>query len=75
MFWALEKRLTETVLLRTHNTCIRQHRDIVIEPNIRFRRSKTSHRDCSFEYPKHIYQTRSFSVGMAKTYGFVLGTF
>ena len=36
MFWALEKRLTETVPLSTHNTCFRYHRDIVIEPNICF---------------------------------------
>ena len=42
MSWALEKRLTETVPLSTHNTCIRHHRDIVIEPNICFGRSKKS---------------------------------
>ena len=55
MSWALEKRLTETVPLSTHNTCIRHHRDIVIEPNICFGRSKKkSHRDRSFEHPKHM---------------------
>ena len=40
MFWALEKRLAETVPLSTHNTCIGHRRDIVIEPNICFGRSK-----------------------------------
>ena len=55
MSWALEKRLTETVPLSTHNICIRHHRDIVIEPNICFGRSKKkSHRDCSFEHPQHM---------------------
>ena len=42
MSWALEKRLTETVPLSTHNICIRHHRDIVIKPNICFGRSKKS---------------------------------
>ena len=57
MFWALEKCLTRTVPLRTHNTCIRHHRDIVIEPNICFGRSKNpSRRDCSFEHPQHMYK-------------------
>ena len=42
MSWALEKRLTETVPLSTHNTCIIHHLDIVIEPNICFGRSKKS---------------------------------
>ena len=42
MSWDLEKRLTETVPLSTHNTCIIHHLDIVIEPNICFGRSKKS---------------------------------
>ena len=50
MSWALEKRLTETVPLSTHNTCIRHHRDIVIEPNICFGRSKKSLTDIVHMY-------------------------
>ena len=76
MFWALEKRLTETVPLSTHSTCIRHHRDIVIEPNICFWRSKNVSPRLLFLVPTtHISDTLFFLEVWQKHMDLFLGRF
>ena len=41
-------------------------REIVIEPNICLSSRKASHRDCSSEYPQHMYQTSSWYCNRSK---------
>ena len=72
MFLALEKRLAETVPLSTHNTCIRHQRNIVIEPNICFGRSKNQKKNRLTEtVPLSTHnmfvKTHSFSEGLTKS--------
>ena len=73
MFWALDKRLTETVPQRNQNTCIRHHFDKHMFWALKKRLTETetalwSTLNTCFRHALVFWRS-------GKTYGFVLGTF